>query len=216
MLKIHKEGKVVIPVAILILCAIWIGAYLLSPILGYVLVLPGIVMAVLVIRFFRHPDISSPTDDKHVLSPCDGEVVVIEQIEEKRYFNDKRWQISIFMSPLDLHVNRNPIRGTIKNLQYYPGSFLPAYNPKSSELNEQNQVVTENERLAVGYKQIAGIMARRICCYVQEGDVVEQGAEYGFIRFGSRVDVYLPLSVQIDVKLGDKVKSGLSLLAHIE
>ncbi|MEO0900089.1 MAG: phosphatidylserine decarboxylase family protein [Bacteroidota bacterium] len=215
MLKIHKEGKVVIPVGILILGLIWVGAYWIHPYLGYALILPGLIMSYLIIHFFRNPDIQSPIDPETILSPCDGKVVVIEQIEEKKYFKDKRWQISVFMSPLDIHVNRNPISGTIKSLQYYPGSYLPAYNPKSSELNEQNLVVVENDLIAVGYKQIAGIMARRILCYVKEGEEVKQGEEYGFIRFGSRVDVYLPLDADITVKLGDRVQSGQSQLAKV-
>jgi len=213
-LKIHKEGRIIIPVAFLILILLWIGFYALDPLLGYIMFLPGIITGFLVIYFFRDPEIDIPQDPRAILSPCSGKVVVIEEVEAPPAYGEKARQISIFMSPLDVHVNRNPIGGSIEKIHYAKGSYLPAYNPKSSELNEQNLIITRNDTMKVGYKQIAGIMARRICSYVKEGERVSQGSKYGFIRFGSRMDVYLPLDCEVKVSLGDKVEAGLSVLAR--
>ncbi|RMG20205.1 MAG: phosphatidylserine decarboxylase family protein [Bacteroidetes bacterium] len=215
MVKLHREGKTTIPISILVIALLVAAAYWIHPVLGHVFALAGAVLVFLVFNFFRNPTIQVVEDDTKVLAPCDGKVVVIEEVEDNIYFNDKRMQVSIFMSPLNVHVNRNPIGGVIKFAKYYPGKYLMAFNPKSSELNEQSYIVAENEKLAVGYKQIAGFLARRIIYYVKEGDVVKQGEEFGFIKFGSRIDLLLPLSSNISVKLGDKVKAGITVVAEV-
>lgn len=214
-LKIHKEGRRIIPISFFILALLWVGFYAIHPYLGYVMTIPGLVLAGLIVYFFRNPDIESPEGSGLILSPCDGKVVVMEEVEGPEGIGGRVQQLSIFMSPLDVHVNRNPISGKIKKVHYKKGSYLPAYNPKSSELNEQNLIIAENEQMILGYKQIAGIMARRICCYVEEGATLKQGGEYGFIRFGSRMDVYIPLKATIRVKLGQKVKAGQDILAEL-
>lgn len=214
--KLHKEGRRIIPVSLLIISLLISTAYVAHPVLGHIFLVLGSVFGFLVFNFFRNPEISVEKNDAHILSPCDGKVVVIEEVMDQIYFKGKVLQVSIFMSPLNVHVNRNPIGGKIRFLKYFPGKYLMAFNPKSSSLNEQTYVVTENNRVTIAYKQIAGFLARRIKWYVEEGDEVEQGAEYGFIRFGSRIDILMPVSCQVDVKLGDVVKAGKSLIAKVE
>ena len=153
-------------------------------------------------------------EDK-IIAPADGKVVVIEETYEPEYFQDKRLQVSIFMSPVNVHVNRNPVSGVIKYMKYHPGKFLVAWHPKSSTENERTTLVIGNDNGDILLRQIAGAMARRICYYVQEGDTVRQNEEFGFIRFGSRVDVFFPAGTVVDVKIGDVVKGGVTVLAHI-
>lgn len=156
-------------------------------------------------------------NDAHVVAPVDGKVVVIEEVFEKEYFNEKRLQVSIFMSPINVHVTRHPIGGVVKYSKYHPGKFLVAWHPKSSEENERTTVVVKNELAGeVLYRQIAGALAKRIVNYAEEGQEVVQGSDSGFIKFGSRVDVLLPLNTKLNVKLQDKVKGGLSVIANIE
>jgi len=151
-----------------------------------------------------------------VVSPVDGKVVVIEEVFEKEYFKDKRLQVSIFMSPINVHVTRHPIGGLVKFSKYHPGKFLVAWHPKSSEENERTTVVVENKVAGeVLYRQIAGALAKRIVNYAVEGEEVVQGSDSGFIKFGSRVDVYLPIGTKINVNLNDKVKGGVSVIAHV-
>ncbi len=214
--KLHKEGKVIIPVSLLLIGALVAGGFWFGPLPGYLLLASGVGMTFLIINFFRNPQIAIVVGEDHVVSPCDGRVVVIEEIEDKVYFNGPRLQVSIFMSPLNVHVNRNPISGTIRYFKYLPGQYLMAFNPKSSQLNEQTYVVAENDRWAIGYKQIAGFLARRIKWYINENDQVAQGEEYGFIRFGSRIDLLLPTEAKVEVKLGDKVKAGRTVIARAE
>jgi phosphatidylserine decarboxylase len=175
--------------------------------------LGGLVLFGLILNFFRNPEIIAEQNIQNILSPCDGKVVVIEEIQDEEYFNKKVIQVSIFMSPLNVHVNRNPIGGKVKYMKYHKGKFLVAFNPKSSTLNEHTYVVTENENITIGYKQIAGYVARRIKCYIKENDEVIQGTEYGFIKFGSRIDLLLPTDCEISVSLGDTVKAGRSVIA---
>jgi phosphatidylserine decarboxylase len=151
------------------------------------------------------------------VAPVDGKVVAIEEVEEKEYFKDKRLQVSIFMSPINVHVTRHPIGGKVKYSKYHPGKFLVAWHPKSSEENERTTVVVENDIAGeVLYRQIAGAMAKRIVNYAEVGNEVIQGSDSGFIKFGSRVDVFLPLNTPISVKLNQKVKGGLSVIAKID
>jgi phosphatidylserine decarboxylase len=178
----------------------------------------------MVLQFFRNPSRKIMRNDRHVLSPADGKVVVIEEVFENEYFHDKRLQVSIFMSPLNVHVNRYPVSGKISFYRYHPGKYLVAWHPKSSTENERTTVCLTpnssptgdgNKRGEVMFRQIAGALARRIVFYGKEGETVEQGKQCGFIKFGSRVDVLLPLNAKIKVKLGDKVTGGVSILAEI-
>jgi phosphatidylserine decarboxylase len=151
-----------------------------------------------------------------VVSPADGKVVVIEEVDADEYFDGKRLQISVFMSPFNVHVNRNPVAGIVRYFKYHPGKYLVAWHPKSSTENERTTVVIETpQKKQVLFKQIAGALAKRIVWYIKEGQLVEQGAEMGFIKFGSRVDLLLPLDAKVKVQLNQKVKGGKTILAEI-
>jgi phosphatidylserine decarboxylase len=167
-----------------------------------------------VVAFFRLPFRNMIHGENKIICPADGKVVVIEETFEPEYFKDKRLQVSIFMSPINVHVNRNPVSGLIKYMKYHPGKYLVAWHPKSSTENERTTLVIGNDNGDILLRQIAGAMARRIRYYVKEGDLVQQNDEFGFIRFGSRVDVYLPIGTKVDVKIGDVVKGGVTILAH--
>ena len=156
-----------------------------------------------------------PIDTKKIISPAFGKIVAIENEVEPYYFKDVRKRVSIFMSPLDIHCNYTPISGEVKSMDYYPGKYLMAFHPKSSQLNEHTFSVIENNDVAVGVKQIAGFIARRIIPYLRVGENVEQNDELGFIKFGSRVDIYLPINSQLDVKVGQKVKGGRTVIASL-
>lgn len=220
-MKIHREGYMIILIAALILGAIELSAYFIYQWTGWLwlfllLTLGVLVMFYLVVQFFRVPKRLFSFESNDVLCPADGKIVVIEEIEETEYFKDKRIQISIFMSPMNVHANYNPISGIIKYVKYHPGLFLVAWHPKSSSDNERTTIVTEHPSGAeVLFKQIAGAVARRICYYVEEGQSVKTGSEFGFIKFGSRIDVVLPLNAKINVKIGDKVKGQLTKLAEL-
>ncbi len=172
------------------------------------------ILYILFLQFFRNPNVISEINDKYVLAPADGKVVVIEDTEETEYLNEKRKQISIFMSPVDVHVNRNPVGGLVKYIKYHKGSYLVAWHPKSSTENERTTIVLQLKNgVEILMRQIAGAMAKRIKYYIKEGEEVNQGAEFGFIKFGSRVDVFLPLDAEIKVAIGDKTKAGKTVLA---
>lgn len=215
-MKIHREGyKYIIIATILWLGLGWLGGHFipwewLSALITFVLFL----LWFWVVAFFRLPTREMMHGEDKLICPADGKVVVIEETEEPEYFKDKRLQVSIFMSPINVHVNRNPVSGVIRYMKYHPGKFLVAWHPKSSTENERTTIVIGNDRGEILMRQIAGALARRICFYVGEGDVVKQNDEFGFIRFGSRVDIFLPLGTKVDVKIGDVVKGGVSLLAH--
>lgn len=213
--KLHKEGKTTIPVSMLVIGILLAVGFWINTTLGYILLVPALILVFLVFNFFRNPDLNITPNDAHILSPCDGRVVVIEEVEDQIYFKGKVIQVSIFMSPLNVHVNRNPIGGKVKMVKYFPGKYLMAFNPKSSSLNEQTYVVTANDKVTVAYKQIAGFLARRIRWYIKEADMVVQGGEYGFIKYGSRIDILMPVSCKPQVKLGDIVKAGLSVIATV-
>jgi len=168
-----------------------------------------------IVWFFRLPARKFTMGDDKVIAPADGKVVVIEETFEPEYFKDKRLQVSIFMSPLNVHVNRSPINGSVRYMKYHPGKYLVAWHPKSSTENERTTVVIGNNKTELLLRQIAGALARRICYYVKEGDAIQQNNEFGFIRFGSRVDVYFPIGTKVDVKIGDTVQGGITILAHI-
>jgi phosphatidylserine decarboxylase len=168
-----------------------------------------------VIWFFRLPVREFSAGEQIIVAPADGKVVVIEETFEPEYFKDKRLHVSIFMSPLNVHVNRSPIDGVVKYMKYHPGKYLVAWHPKSSTDNERTSLVIENSNVAILLRQVAGALARRICFYVKEGQEVKQNEEFGFIRFGSRVDVYLTLGTEIDVKIGQADQGGITTLAHL-
>jgi phosphatidylserine decarboxylase len=180
---------------------------------GYIL---SALLFIIIVQFFRSPSFTINADEKNVLCPADGKVVVIEETEEGEVFKDKRIQISVFMSPVNVHVNRNPIAGVVKYFKYHPGKYLVAWHPKSSTENERTTIVIENSNgTSVLFRQIAGAMARRIVWYVKEGDKVDQGQQFGFIKFGSRVDIFLPLGTKVNVSLGEVVKGGRTVLAEL-
>jgi phosphatidylserine decarboxylase len=185
-------------------------------VLRYVIVTASLFLFFSVLQFFRNPTVSIPYNDKHILAPADGKVVVVEKTFEEECLKEERIQISIFMSPVDVHVNRSPAAGQVKYFKYHPGKYLVAWHPKSSIMNERTtMVLTLKSGLDIVVRQIAGIMARRIKYYVREGDELEQGAEFGFIRFGSRLDVFLPTNATIMIQPGMKARAGRTVLAVI-
>jgi len=218
-MTIHKEGirSILVAAAMMYLLNtgidMWIGDLL---IIKYSILVLSIVFFLLIVYFFRSPKLHIEPISNGILSPADGKVVVIEEFEDKEYFNEKRIQISIFMSPLSVHVNRYPVSGKIKYFQHHNGHFHVAWHPKSSTENEHTSTVIQDVNgIEILFKQIAGAVARRIVSYAQKGKDVEQGSQCGFIKFGSRVDVLLPLNSKIHVQIGDKVKGGLTNLADL-
>ena len=168
------------------------------------------------LQFFRNPKRETPLNANHLISPVDGKVVIIKEVYEKEYFKDPRIQVSIFMSPINVHVTRYAMSGIVRFSKYHPGKYLVAWHPKSSEMNERTTIVIENEIFGeIMYRQIAGAVARRIVNYAEEGKQVVQGEDAGFIKFGSRVDLFLPLNANIDVKVDDLVKGGIQTIAHL-
>lgn len=217
-MSLHREGYKIILVTMLILAGINIAAQSLlgeESIIGKIILAISLVFFILIVQFFRNPSRNTILNENHVIAPCDGTVVVIEEVEEPEYFKDKRRQISIFMSPLNVHVNKNPIAGIVKYAKYHPGKYLVAWHPKSSTENERTTVVIAGSKAEVLFRQIAGALAKRIVYYVKEGQQVQQGDEMGFIKFGSRVDIYLPLTAKIDVALQQKTKGGITVIATL-
>ena len=214
----HKEGYQIIMTSFVIAAAIALGAeYKLEDqyILKMVLQLFALIQLVLVLQFFRNPKRETPINENHLIAPVDGKVVIIQEVFEKEYFKDRRLQVSIFMSPLNVHVTRYTMSGTVKFSKYHPGKYLVAWHPKSSELNERTTIVLKNENFGeILYRQIAGAVARRIVNYAEVGDSVVQGEDAGFIKFGSRVDLFLPLGTPLDIALKDIVKGGVKTIAH--
>ncbi len=219
-MKFHKEGYTTLALAILfafVINALVHFFYADNLVLTWIVYIISFVLLVTVIQFFRSPKRSIASNDTHVLCPADGKVVVIEETEEIEYLHEKRLQVSIFMSPVNVHSNRNPISGIVRYFKYHPGKYLMAWNPKSSILNERTTVVVEHASgIKILFRQIAGALARRIVWYVSEGQQVQQGDEFGFMKFGSRVDVFLPIGTKVLVKLGEKVTGGVTVLAELE
>ncbi len=215
---IHKEGRVLLIVLLVVFAiADYLAiTYIQMVLIQQLVIATTVVLYLLVLQFFRNPSITVNTGDKYVLAPADGKVVVIEDTEETEYLNEKRKQVSIFMSPVNVHVNRNPISGIVKYFKYHPGKYLVAWHPKSSTDNERTTIVYQPKQgPEILIRQIAGAMARRIKWYLDEGQAVEQGQEFGFIKFGSRVDLYLPLDATIKVNIGDKTKAGRTVVAEL-
>ena len=214
----HKEGYKIILITLVLVIAMSLAAdyFIVNNYLRSTIMLLTIVMLVLVLQFFRNPKRNINTSEDYVVSPVDGKVVVIEEVFEKEFFNEKRLQVSVFMSPINVHVTRYPVAGQVVFSKYHPGKFLVAWHPKSSEENERTTVVVNSKNFGdVLHRQIAGALARRIVNYAEKGQQVTQGSDSGFIKFGSRVDVFLPIGTKLDVKLNDVVKGGSSILASI-
>ena len=214
----HKEGYKIIVISFLIVVIgiVLTDYYIKIQWLQIAIQIVFIGLFVLILQFFRNPKRRTKANDKHVLAPVDGKVVVIEEVFEKEVLQDRRIQVSIFMSPINVHVTRYPIAGKVVFSKYHPGKYLVAWHPKSSEENERTTVVVENSTFGkVLYRQIAGALAKRIINYAKLDDTVTQGTDSGFIRFGSRVDVFLPLDTKINVKLNQKVRGGESIIAQL-
>ncbi len=220
-MTLHREGYLIMAVGLTILTGIQILNYYLFTFTGWlwlflILTLGALVMAYLIIQFFRIPKRTCTFTDRDIMCPADGKVVVIEEVEETEYFNDKRIQISIFMSPMNVHANYTPISGAVTYVKYHPGLFLVAWHPKSSTENERTtMVVRHSSGKEVLFRQIAGAVARRICYYIRPEQQVTTGEEFGFIKFGSRIDVFLPIGTKINVNLGDVVKGKLTKLGEL-
>mgnify|MGYP003109296435 CR=1 FL=1 len=213
----HKEGHKIILITLIVVVALFLitDTYILLPWLNMLIMVGLLVFLLLILQFFRNPKRLTSYDDASVVSPVDGKVVVIEEVFEKEYFNEKRLQVSIFMSPINVHVTRYPIAGKVLFSKYHPGKYLVAWHPKASEENERTTVVVENEVYGkVLYRQIAGALAKRIVNYAKEGQQVNQGSDSGFIKFGSRVDLFLPLDTKINVTLNQKVRGAESIIAQ--
>ncbi|MCC7521131.1 MAG: phosphatidylserine decarboxylase family protein [Flavobacteriaceae bacterium] len=214
----HKEGYKIITITMVIMAIGIIAAGELIPNLYIQKTIQVIllILTLLVLQFFRNPKRNTVSNPNHIIAPVDGEVVAIEEVEENEYFKDKRRQISIFMTPLNVHVTRYPISGKVLFSKYHPGKYLIASHPKASTENERTTIVVENNTVgAILYRQIAGAVARRIVNYAQEGQEAIQGTDAGFIKFGSRVDVFVPLDMKVEVKLGDKVRGGERVIAVV-
>ena len=214
----HKEGFKIIVIATLIvgLGVLSIDYFIQLKWLNSVLILVLLFFYIIILQFFRNPKRNTIINDSVIIAPVDGKVVVIEEVFEKEYFNDKRLQISIFMSPINVHVTRYPLSGIVKFSKYHPGKFLVAWHPKSSEENERTTIVLENKVFGeILYRQIAGALAKRIVNYAKPSMEVIQGTDAGFIKFGSRVDLFLPLDSKIKVNLNDKVIGGEQIIATL-
>jgi len=220
-MKLHREGYLIMTASLMLLAGIQFLNFVLYKSIGWLwlfaLLTAGVlVMAYLIIQFFRVPKRTCVFKENEIFCPADGKVVVIEEVEESEYFKDKRIQVSIFMSPLNVHANYNPISGLVKYVKYHPGLFLVAWHPKSSTENERSTMVIEHSSgKEVLFRQIAGAVARRICYYLHEGQKVTTGEEFGFIKFGSRIDLFLPLDTKLEIKIGDVVKAKLTKLGEL-
>ncbi|WP_103865679.1 phosphatidylserine decarboxylase family protein [Aquimarina sp. I32.4] len=213
----HKEGYKIISITLVLFLGINLAAYVAIQIkeLQIAIFSTTLVFLILILQFFRNPKRITKIDDSTIVSPVDGKVVVIEEVYEKEHFKDKRLQVSIFMSPINVHVTRHPIGGEVVFSKYHPGKYLVAWHPKASEENERTTVVVKNNAITILYRQIAGALAKRIVNYATEGEKIIQGSDSGFIKFGSRVDVYLPIGTKVDVSLDQKVRGGESVIASL-
>jgi phosphatidylserine decarboxylase len=216
-MTIHREGYPTISIVFIFLALVnyliwkWLGTS--CPVCFYAIAFISLAFFLFIVSFFRVPSRKAVSGSNIITSPCDGKVVVIEKITDSEYYKDERIQLSVFMSPANVHLNTNPISGEVIYSTYHPGKYLVAWHPKSSTENERHSVVIKNERITILVKQIAGALARRIVNYLQPGQQVTQGEELGFIKFGSRVDLLLPPGTEICVKLNEKVQAGVTVLA---
>lgn len=217
MIRFHREGNFILVAAALFCFAVGYASWhFLPPIIAWFGVLLATAFFIVIAQFFRNPVRLIPNKDNTlVYAPADGKIVVIEEVEEPEYFKDRRLQVSVFMSPFNVHVNRNAIGGKVNYYRYHQGLYLVAWHPKASTENERTTVVLDNGKTEVLFRQIAGSLAKRITTYLKEGQRVEQGSEMGFIKFGSRVDIFLPLDAKVAVNIGDVVKGNLTVIAKI-
>lgn len=217
-MTIHREGFTILSATLFILFLLNALLYYFVPgqhVLLVTVAIASLIIFLLFLQFFRLPKRNMTIGDNLVIAPADGKVVVIEETEENEYFKDKRLMISIFMSPINVHCNWYPVTGKVSYVRYHEGKYLVAWHPKASTENERTSIVIEKDNsVSVMVRQIAGAVAKRIMYYPHENDMVTQGAELGFIKFGSRVDVYLPLNTKVDVKLGQVTKGGVTVLAR--
>lgn len=214
----HKEGGkiILISTTTTVVLLLLIDHFVTLGWLRMTLMLVVLAFLLLILQFFRNPKRYTNPSDEQVISPVDGKVVVIEEVFEPEYFKDTRLQVSVFMSPINVHVTRYPVNGKVKFSKYHPGKYLVAWHPKASTENERTTIVVENRLFGeVLYRQIAGALAKRIVNYAEEGMQVVQGKDAGFIKFGSRVDIFLPVGTKIDVKLGQKAKGGTTVIASL-
>ena len=212
----HKEGHTIILIFLFAVIAdILLLEYILDDgLIKIILQSVSILILLLILQFFRNPDRNTIINEKHVISPVDGKVVNIEKVYEKEYFKDERLQVSIFMSPFNVHVTRYPISGKVNFSKYHPGEYLVAWHPKSSEKNERTTIVLENEVVGeILYRQIAGALARRIVNYAEVGENVVQGKDAGFIKFGSRVDLFLPVDSILNIEINQHVRGGEDIIS---
>ena len=213
-MKLHKEGFIILRNEILIFCLVNYITFWNSELIFWAFTLPvSLTLFVMSVYFFRIPKKLFERKDANIYSPCDGKIVVIEETTENEYYKEKRLQVSIFMSPLNVHNNLYPISGKVRYIKYHSGKFLVGWNPKASTDNERNTVVLENNKISVLIRQIAGAVARRIVTYSKVGETVKTADEFGFIKFGSRVDLFLPIGTKINVSLNQKVSGGESIIA---
>jgi phosphatidylserine decarboxylase len=219
-MKIHREGKLLLIVLLIVFIGINLAVFYLFPgrlFLHNVIIVVSVILYLLILQFFRDPTVKSEINEKHILAPADGKVVAIEDTHESEYFNQTRKQISIFMSPINVHVNRNPISGTVTYVKYHKGRYLVAWHPKASTDNERTTMVIKTTGgTEILFRQIAGALAKRIKYYIKQGDQVIQGEEFGFIKFGSRVDVFVPVHAKVTVAVGDKTRAGKTLIAELD
>lgn len=215
-MRIHREGRVFILMLLIIAIGLTIAALVNGHVAFWIAGLGSWFLFFFTLQFFRDPmRLINIAEPETIFAPADGRVVMIEKVYDKEYFNDERTQVSIFMSPLNVHINRVPVSGTVSHVKYYPGKYLVAWHPKSSELNERCVSVIDTGSTEILIRQIAGAVARRIVCYMQPGAKVEKGAELGFIKFGSRCDILFPVGTEITVKLNENVKGNLSPIARL-
>lgn len=216
-MKIHREGYATIAIVLIFLSLINSLAYYFNPIwiVNIIISVLSFVFFYLILHFFRNPERDITINDRHILAPSDGKLVVIENVFEDEYLKEECTQLSIFMSPLNVHKQWYPTNGKVIYSQYHPGKYLVAWNPKSSTENERTSIVIQSNHHRILYRQIAGAVARRICNYAKQDDVVDQSLEAGFIKFGSRIDVLIPKSAEIKVKLDDTIVGGKTILAII-
>ena len=211
----HKEGYTIIISSFLIIALIILGMEYYSIRHSKLIATVLLILLVLILQFFRNPKININSSENYVLSPADGKIVIIKKVFEPEFFKDERIQVSVFMSPLNVHVTRYPLSGKVIFSKYHRGKYLVAWHPKSSTKNERTTIVIENKKFGnILYRQIAGAVARRIINYAKVSERVTQGKDAGFIKFGSRIDIFLPLDANLKVKLNDKVKGGISVIAE--
>ena len=211
----HKEGFKIITVTFLLTSVISIFSeyYIESYILRKPIQITSLFILILILQFFRNPKRKTKLDKNHIIAPADGKIVIIKEVLEEEYFKEKKLQVSIFMSPLNVHVTRYPISGKVVFSKYHPGKYLVAWHPKSSILNERTSIVVKNDSVGeILYRQIAGALARRIVNYAKKDLNVVQGEDAGFIKFGSRIDLFLPVKSNVNVSIGQKVKGGITVI----